>query len=209
MQLSFSFKNLDKKLLISGIDEAGRGPLAGPVVAACVVLERGSKIKGINDSKQLTKIERRRIFLELQQQAKFGIGIVDEKTIDRINILQATKQAMLNAYLDLQQKYNLFCEVVLVDGNFVPFKARDKISQIIPIIKGDEKNRLIAAASVIAKETRDDIMQGIHEKYPHFGFDTNVGYGTKFHLDAIKKFGICEFHRRSFEPIKSICYAGN
>jgi len=209
MQLSFSFKNLDKKLLISGIDEAGRGPLAGPVVAACVVLERGSKIKGINDSKQLTKIERRRIFLELQQQAKFGVGIVDEKTIDRINILQATKLAMLNAYLDLQKKYQIFCEVILVDGNFVPFAARDKISQIIPIIKGDEKNRLIAAASIIAKETRDDIMKDIHEKYPHFGFDKNAGYGTKFHLEAIKKFGVCEFHRRSFEPIKSMCHADN
>ena len=209
MQPSFSIENLHKNFLVSGIDEAGRGPLAGPVVAACVILDRDNLIAGINDSKKLSKKQRKKIFLELREKVKFGVGIIDEKTIDRVNILEATKLAMLAAYLDLQKKYNLFCEVILVDGNFKPFVKRDKILEIIPIIRGDQKSLSIAAASIIAKETRDEIMENLHQEYPQFGFNKNAGYGTKFHIAAIRKFGICRHHRKSFEPIKGLNNANN
>ena len=209
MQPSFLLENHHKKRIVAGIDEAGRGPLAGPVVAACAILNRRQKISGINDSKKLSKIERKKIFLELKNSAKFGVGIVDEKIIDEINILQATKLAMFRAYQDLQQKHDIFAEVILVDGNFIPFEKCDKITDIISVIKGDCQSFSIAAASIIAKETRDEIMCELHQKYPQFGFEQHAGYGTKFHLEAIEKFGICEYHRKSFDPIKSMLHAGN
>lgn len=209
MQPSFLTENLYKNLVVAGIDEAGRGPLAGPVVAACVILDQSISISGINDSKKLSKIARKKIYTQLLSEVKFGVGIIDEKTIDKINILQATKLAMLRAFLDLQKKYNLFCEVILVDGNFIPFEKQDKILQIIPIVKGDQKSLSIAAASIIAKETRDEIMENLHQEFPQFGFNKNAGYGTKFHLEAIKNFGICNSHRRSFEPIKSMFNESN
>ncbi len=201
-------QNEYKNLLIVGIDEAGRGPLAGPVVAACVFLDNDiikSKIcSKINDSKKLTKIMRKRIFSYLQQKAHFGIGIVDEKTIDKMNILQATKLAMLRAYQDFCKKNNIFAQLILVDGNFIPFDLQHEDQKIIPIVKGDTKSLAIAAASILAKETRDQIMLELHQKYPYFSWDKNAGYPTKFHVDKIKENGICEFHRKSFEPIKSM-----
>jgi ribonuclease HII len=110
---------------------------------------------------------------------------------------------------DLQKKYQVFAQVILVDGNFIPFSKQDKISDIISIVKGDQKSLSIAAASIVAKETRDEIMKQFHVKYPQFGFDKNAGYGTKFHLEKIREFGICQIHRKSFEPIKSMLYDGN
>ncbi|MBU6338420.1 MAG: ribonuclease HII [Rickettsiales bacterium] len=200
---NFLIENQYKSLVVAGIDEAGRGPLAGPVVAACAILDHNDFPHSINDSKKISKKLRLKIFDELKEKSKFGIGIVDEKKIDEINILQATKLAMLLAYQDLCNKYKISPQVILVDGNFAPFSKQDAIVEILPIVKGDQKSLSIAAASIIAKETRDQIMLDLHQKFTHYSFDKNAGYGTKFHLDQIKKFGICEFHRKSFEPIKS------
>jgi len=205
---NFSLENNHDAVVI-GIDEAGRGPIAGPVVAACVLLNQNDFPQGINDSKKLSKAARKRIFSELQKKAKFGVGIVNEKIIDQINILEATKLAMLQAYDDFCVKYKIFAKVILVDGNFSPFEIKDKIEKIIPVIKGDQKSLSIAAASIIAKETRDAIMDEIHEKYPQFAFDKHAGYPTKFHVEKVSEHGICKFHRRSFEPIKSMLNAGN
>jgi ribonuclease HII len=199
----FSIENQYKNFLIAAIDEVGRGPLCGPVVAACAILNQDDYPKKINDSKKLSKKERLNIFEELKKKSKFGIGIVSERKIDEINILEATKLAMFLAYQDLCNKYRILPQIILVDGNFSPFIKQDEIVEILPIIKGDQKSISIAAASIIAKETRDKIMLDLHQKFPHYGFDRNAGYGTKFHIEQIHKFGICEFHRKSFEPIKS------
>lgn len=200
---NFSIENQYPNLLAVGIDEAGRGPICGPVVAACVILNQNDYPQKINDSKKLSKSLRKKIFAELQQKSQFGIGIVDEKKIDEINILQATKLAMLLACQNLCQKYQIQPQLILVDGNFIPFAKQDKISEIVAVVKGDQKSLSIAAASIIAKETRDQIMLDLHQKFPHYSWDKNSGYPTKFHVDKIKEFGICEFHRKSFEPIKS------
>jgi ribonuclease HII len=213
MQPSFLIENNYRNLFVAGIDEAGRGPLAGPVVAACVILDRGDFYDEnnceINDSKKLSKLRRKKIFFELKNKAKFGVGIVDEKIIDKINILEATKLAMLQAYLDLQKKYKISPQIILVDGNFIPFKKQDKISEILAIVKGDQKSFSIAAASIIAKETRDQIMCELDQKYPQYGFAKHAGYPTQFHREKIREHGICEFHRKSFEPIKSILHANS
>jgi ribonuclease HII len=203
MQPDFSAENIYQNLLVIGFDEAGRGPLAGPVVAACAFLNKEDYPREINDSKKLTKSRRKKIFIELQKKAKFGIGIIDEKIIDEINILAASKLAMLRAYENFCEKYKIFPQVLLIDGNFLPFQIRDEIQKIIPIVKGDQKSLSIAAASIIAKETRDEIMEQFHQQFPQFGFNKNAGYGTKFHIEKINEFGICPIHRKSFEPIKS------
>ncbi len=204
MQPDFSIENIYQNFLVAGIDEAGRGPLAGPVVASCVILNQKNYPLKINDSKKLSKNQRQKIFTELQKNSKFGIGIVDEKIIDKINILEATKLAMRLAYLDLQKKYGLAIQIILVDGNFIPFVKQDQIIEILPIVKGDSKSLSIAAASIIAKETRDKAMNDLDKKYPQFGFAKHAGYPTKFHVEKIHEFGICEFHRKSFQPIKSM-----
>ncbi len=191
-------------LLVAGIDEAGRGPLAGPVVAACVILNRDNYPKKINDSKKVSAKLRAEIFLELQEKSRFGIGVVDAKKIDEINILQATKLAMFLAYQNLCEKYELQPEILLVDGNFKPFEIRDGIREILPIVKGDQKSLSIAAASIVAKETRDQIMRNLHNKFPQYSWDKNAAYPTKLHIEKINEFGVCEFHRTSFEPIKSL-----
>lgn len=188
--------------LIAGIDEAGRGPLAGPVVAACVILDRNNYPSQINDSKKVSKKYRKFFFENLQKSSLIGVGIVDEKTIDQINILQATKLAMQMAFEDLCVKNNLIPDLVLVDGNFTPginCKAKS-------IIKGDQKSLSIAAASIIAKETRDQIMEKLDKEFPQYGWAKNMAYATTFHLEAIRKFGICKYHRLSFEPIKRLLH---
>lgn len=216
-------RNLTKKLpdfsleksylnqIVVGIDEAGRGPLAGPIVAACILLDEKilqNKICAkINDSKKLSKKDRKEIFLFLQDNAQFGLGVVSEKKIDEINIYQATKLAMHEAYKNFCAKNAVKPHIILVDGNFVPFAKQDEIIDILAIIKGDAKSLSIAAASIIAKETRDSIMLELHEKYPHYGWDKNAAYATEFHMQKIKEFGFCEFHRKSFEPIKSMIYS--
>lgn len=204
MQPSFLIeKNFDTSL-ICGIDEAGRGPLAGPVVASCVMLNQNNFSAEINDSKKLSKNVRKKIYNDLKINCKFGVGVVDEKIIDAINILEATKLAMLRAYQDFCKKNNLFPKIILVDGNFKPFNLQDELLEIQAIVKGDQKSYSIASASIIAKEYRDEIMLNYHQKFPVYNFDKHNGYGTQNHLENIKKYGICDIHRKTFEPIKSI-----
>lgn len=204
MQPDFSIENKFNNFLVLGIDEAGRGPLAGPVVAACVILDKNNFPKEINDSKKLNPKKRKEIFENLKKTAKIGVGIVDCKKIDEINILQATKLAMFEAYLDLKNKYKILPEIILVDGNFSPFNLQDNIKEIIPVVKGDKKSLFIAAASIVAKEFRDSLMLEIHNQYPQYRFDKHKGYPTKFHVEKIKEFGVCKYHRKTFEPIKSM-----
>lgn len=182
---------------IVGIDEAGRGPLCGPVVAACCILKKGYKNPNINDSKKLTEKKREEVYKEIiENSVDYGIGIVSPKRIDEINILEATKEAMKIALSQLKIDYDL----VLIDAVKLNL---DKPS--ISIIKGDAKCECIAAASIIAKVTRDHLMSDISKKYPEYGFEKHKGYGTKSHIEAIKKFGVIEgFYRETFEPIKTL-----
>lgn len=180
---------------IAGVDEAGRGPLAGPVVAAAVILPYGFKLLGLNDSKILTKTKLLQFYEVIKQQAiSYGVAMVDNKQIDRVNIFEATKQAMNNAlsYLQTEPSYAL---IDAVDLNHLPFPSD-------VIIKGDQKSISIAAASVIAKVTRDKLMKEIHQQYPMYHFHTNMGYGTKHHLNMLKKHGLSPVHRRSYTPVK-------
>ena len=185
----------DKVKLIVGVDEAGRGPLAGPVVAAAVIFARAYKNKEINDSKQISEKKREQLFLEIQKNAlAIGVGIVDAETIDRINIYEATKVAMKEAIKNLKHDYDL----ILTDA----MKLEDQKVEVIDIIKGDAKALPIAAASIIAKVTRDHIMNDLGKKYPEYGFEVHKGYGTKRHMDALKKFGAIErIHRFSYKPV--------
>lgn len=203
-EIERSYKN---KIAV-GIDEAGRGPLAGPVVACVVYLESeffNSEIyKEINDSKKISKKKRQIIFDYLINNVKYGVGIVDAKKIDEINILNATKLAMKKSYEDFIKKYDIWPQIILVDGNFIPFDKVDKILEILSIVKGDQKSLSISAASIIAKETRDKIMIKLSESFPEYLWHKNSAYGTKEHIEKIKNIGICKYHRKSFEPIKSI-----
>ena len=184
--------------VIAGIDEAGRGPLAGPVVAAACIIPEGLFFEGINDSKKLTPIERARLFEEITNhpQISYGIGIVDNTIIDEINIYQATIRAMQISV----QALKYVPDHLLIDGLKVPGFSIPQTA----IIKGDSKSQSIAAASIIAKETRDAIMTEKHNIWPQYEFDRHKGYGTFIHLQAIKKFGPCPLHRFSFEPMKSM-----
>ena len=187
---------------IAGIDEAGRGPLAGPVVVACVVMPKDSMIEGVNDSKKVSEKKREKLFEEITKEALgYGIGIVSQEEIDKINILNATKEGLTLAIKelekDLQEKKRKFekPEIILVDAltkidtDHIPYRS---------IIKGDSKSYSIAAASIIAKVTRDRIMRQWDEVYPMYGFEKHKGYGTSAHITAIKKYGLCPLHRRSF-----------
>lgn len=184
--------------LVAGIDEAGRGPLAGPVVAAAVILSPNLGILGLNDSKLLTPSRREKLFAAIKQDAlSIGVSVIHPEIINRINILQATRLAMANAIkgLDLQP------DLLLIDG---PISLDLEIRQI-PIIKGDQLSVSIAAASIIAKVTRDKIMLELHEKFPEYQFDKNKGYGTKEHILAILEHGPCEAHRKGFGTVKRFC----
>ncbi|SPN73285.1 Ribonuclease HII,ribonuclease HII,ribonuclease HII,Ribonuclease HII [Chlamydia serpentis] len=186
--------------LIAGVDEAGRGPLAGPVVAGACVLPRGTVFPGINDSKKLTPKERAKIRETLVQDPKvfFGIGVVSVERIDQINILEATKEAMIEAISSL----SILPDFLLVDGLY--------LSHVIPckkIVRGDARSASIAAASILAKEYRDELMLKLHELYPQYGFDRHKGYGTTFHLEAIRRYGPSPCHRKTFSPIKQMCVA--
>ena len=180
--------------LIAGVDEAGRGPLAGPVVASCVVFPTGTVIPGLKDSKALSAAQRENLLEPIQQNAVcFATGIVEAGEIDRINILQAALKAMKIAVSRLTPSPHL----LLIDGNM---KIDSHLPQI-PIVKGDARSQSVAAASIIAKVTRDRIMQTIHERYPLYGFDRNKGYGTKTHLEALKAHGHCPVHRLTFRGV--------
>lgn len=177
---------------VAGVDEAGRGPLAGPVVAAACILPRGRLIEGVNDSKQLKPSKRYEVFQRILEApgVTYGIGVVDAGLIDEMNILQATFQAMLAAISQLF----IPPDYLLVDGNqFPPTLIPGK-----PIIKGDLLSLSIAAASIIAKEKRDQIMRSYDEKFPQYGFSRHKGYGTPQHLRAIQEHGPSEIHRKSF-----------
>ena len=184
---------------VAGIDEVGRGPLAGPVVAAAVVLPIDFSVAGVNDSKKLTAKKREELFTAIVQQSlAYGIGMVDNCIVDEINILEATRRAMADAVRAADKKLletaGASIEHLLIDA----VSLKDvKIPQT-SIIKGDEKSVSIAAASIIAKVTRDRMMCEFHKVYPGYGFDKNKGYGTKAHFEGIAKHGICEIHRISF-----------
>ncbi|MDO4189781.1 MAG: ribonuclease HII [Lachnospiraceae bacterium] len=176
---------------ICGIDEVGRGPFAGPVVACGVILPKDCDILYLNDSKKLSEKKREALYLEIKEKAvAIGIGIVDEKTIDEINILQATYEAMRQAINNLSVKP----DILLNDAVTIP--AVD-IKQV-PIIKGDAKSASIAAASIVAKVTRDHMMDEFDKIYPGYEFSKNKGYGTEAHRKALKAIGPCEIHRKTF-----------
>lgn len=177
--------------VICGVDEAGRGPLAGPVCAAAVILPRDLEIPGLTDSKKLTDKKRRELFPMIQEKAvAYGIGLASEQEIDEINILQATFLAMERALSQLNGQADL----ALIDGN----RAKDFGMPVKTVVKGDSLSASIAAASVLAKVTRDDLMIRMAKEYPQYGFDIHKGYGTKAHYEALREFGPSPVHRRSF-----------
>jgi ribonuclease HII len=182
---------------IAGVDEAGRGPLAGPVVAAAVVLPAGEDpIAGINDSKKLTEKKREALYTEIISRADVGIGIVDEKIIDTINIFQAARLAMKKAVHDLARMPHY----LLIDGNM-------RIDVALPsesIIRGDSLSASIAAASIIAKVTRDRLMYELHKKFPQYEFDKHKGYPTKRHIECLERYGISPIHRLTFGPVRRV-----
>ena len=183
--LSMGFRN------ICGVDEAGRGPLAGPVCAAAVILPEDFDIPGLNDSKKLTDKRRRDLFDVIKEQAvAYGIAFANEKEIDEINILQATFLAMERAIGELAIKP----EVALIDGN----RERDFGLPVETIVKGDSRSASIAAASILAKVTRDDFMLQMAQEYPRYGFEVHKGYGTKAHYAALQECGPCPIHRMTF-----------
>ena len=177
--------------LICGVDEAGRGPLAGPVCAAAVILPPNLEIPGLNDSKKLSDKRRRELYPVIMEKAvAYGIGFADHKEIDEINILQATFLAMERAI----QALNIKPELALIDGN----RAKDFGLPVKTIVHGDSLSASIAAASVLAKVTRDDVMLKMAEEYPQYGFEIHKGYGTKAHYQALKDYGPCPIHRMTF-----------
>jgi len=180
-----------------GVDEAGRGPWAGPVVAAAVILPQNAFIEGLNDSKKLSPKKRKTILEKIKQTAlSYSVGVISHIQIDEINILQATYQAMKTAIAGTNTPFDL----VLVDGWAIPNLELPQQN----IISGDAQSACIAAASIVAKETRDAIMEQMAQEYPQYGFEKHKGYGTKQHMQALQKFGVCPIHRVSYAPIKAI-----
>lgn len=179
--------------LIGGVDEVGRGPLIGSVVSSCVVLPKDFVLEGLTDSKKLSEKKRNEFYKVIVEKAiAIGIGIVDEKTIDKVNIYEATKIAMKEAI----KNTNIKLEHVLIDA--MPLDINIPTTSII---KGDAKSISIAAASVIAKVTRDQMMYELDKIYPMYDLAHNKGYGTKKHIEAIKEYGICKYHRKTFKPV--------
>lgn len=182
--------------VLAGVDEAGRGPLAGAVVAAAVILPRYPKISGLNDSKALSATQREVLYWEIKQIAlAYSVIPIEAALVDELNIFEATMLAMRRAI----QKLSLRADLVLVDGNQKPRSGLREFA----IIKGDAKSASVMAASILAKVTRDQMMRDEDRKYPVYGFAEHKGYAVKAHLDALRKYGPCPIHRKSFEPIKS------
>ena len=183
--------------LIAGVDEVGRGPLAGPVVAAAVILPKACKIPGLNDSKKIPKSKHKEIYEAVLQNAiSIGIGVKDNQVIDQVNIYEATKLAMMEAIGQLEpQPQHLLIDAMKLD---LPIPQTS-------IIKGDANSLSIAAASIVAKVTRDQMMEEFDREYPGYDFAQNAGYGTAKHLAGLDKLGVTPIHRRSFEPVKSMC----
>ena len=183
--------------LIAGVDEVGRGPLAGPVVAAAVILPKACKIPGLNDSKKIPKSKHKEIYEAVLQNAiAIGIGVKDNQVIDQVNIYEATKLAMMEAIGQLDpQPQHLLIDAMKLD---LPIPQTS-------IIKGDANSLSIAAASIVAKVTRDQMMEEFDREYPGYDFAQNAGYGTTKHLAGLDQLGVTPIHRRSFEPVKSMC----
>ncbi len=186
---------------ICGVDEAGRGPLVGSVVAGAVVLDPNQPIMGLRDSKKLSPARREKLYAEIMQKARaWGVGQASPGEIDTLNILQATMLAMRRAIEALSERLGEWPSKALIDGNHCP---------ILPIaseaiIKGDAKEPAISAASIIAKVTRDQQMQVLHTQYPQYGFNQHMGYPTEAHMQALKQYGPCEEHRRTFAPVRDL-----
>ncbi len=208
--LGYEKKYWDEGLrVVAGIDEAGRGPLAGPVVAGAVIvyphvvenIRNRPEFKLIRDSKTLSARQRERAYDLIVQNFEWGVGFSGEKTIDRINILQAAYLAMKKAVSDVKRKTGDDVEIILLDGrNLIPnFSTRQE-----NIVAGDKSVFSISAASIVAKVTRDRMMIELDEKFPRYGFAKHKGYGTKLHFEMIEKFGPCEIHRKSFRPLTNI-----
>ncbi|MBR1844836.1 MAG: ribonuclease HII [Lachnospiraceae bacterium] len=194
-----TFEERFSEFTIAGVDEAGRGPLAGPVVAGCVVLDRSKEILYVNDSKKLSEKKRNELYDEIIEKAcAYGVGIVDEKIIDEINILEATHIAMKKAYEEAdkmyRERFGKNINMLFVDA----LKIKKVDIKQVSIVHGDALSISVASASIIAKVTRDRMMIEYDKKYPEYGFAKHKGYGTKAHIDAIKKYGACELHRKSF-----------
>ena len=189
---------------ICGVDEAGRGPLVGSVVAGAVMLDPNNPIAGLKDSKKLTPAKREYLYEQIMLKAKaWGIGEASPEEIDQINILQATMLAMRRAIEDLASRLGSWPDQALIDGNRCPELP-------IPaeaIVKGDIKEPAISAGSILAKVTRDRQMAILHERFPHYGFAQHMGYPTAAHFAALKEFGVCEEHRRSFSPVRNVLEA--
>lgn len=186
--------------LIAGVDEVGRGPLIGPVVAAAVILPKNYKLKGLTDSKKLSEKKRDEFYkIIIHDAISIGIGIIDENKIDEVNIYEATKLAMISAI----DKLSVKPEHILIDA--MPL---DIDISTTSIIKGDAKSISIAAASVIAKVTRDSMMYELDKKYPMYGFSSHKGYPTKKHIDAIKEYGLIDGYRKTYAPIKDMVKEG-
>lgn len=188
--------------IIGGTDEAGRGPLYGPVVAACVVLPEGFELEGLNDSKKLSEKKRNIFYDYIVENTIYGIGIVSPEEIDKINIYEASRKAMIEAIRKVQKQIPL--EYVLSDAMPIDIDV-----PVMPIIKGDAKSISIAAASVIAKVTRDKILYEIDKKYPEYGFKNHKGYPTKKHLEAINKYGLIKGYRKTYGPVKNYIETGH
>ena len=195
---------LGAKDYVIGVDEAGRGPLAGPVVAAAVVLCRPC-VPGLDDSKKLTREQRAVIEPRIRRRCAYGIGVVEVEDIDRINIFQATMWAMTMAVVRLVEALGREPDAVLVDGNLTPHGRREEWRwPARAIVGGDATERCISAASILAKEHRDRLMREYHLTHPHYGWETNVGYGTPEHLTALREHGPTPLHRKSFAPVAQL-----
>ena len=186
---------------VCGVDEAGRGPLAGAVVAGAVVLDPENPIAGLKDSKKLSAAKREFLFEQIQLKAKaWGIGEASPTEIDEINILQATMLAMRRAIEDLTTRLGSWPDKALIDGNRCP----ELPISAEAIVKGDTKEPAISAASILAKVTRDRQMMALHDLHPQYGFAQHMGYPTEAHFAALKEFGACDQHRRSFSPVRNV-----
>ncbi len=187
---------MKRNKIIAGVDEVGRGCLAGPVVSAAVILRKGIKLKNLKDSKKLTFEQRLEVSREIRKNSSFSIGIASVQEIEKLNILKATLLSMKRAIINLSTKPNL----VLVDGAFIPevnYKCQS-------VIKGDEKIKCVSAASILAKVFRDKLMIKMSKKYKNYYWNKNFGYGTKQHLQGLKRYGVTTMHRKNFRPIHNM-----
>ena len=186
---------------VCGVDEAGRGPLVGAVVAGAVVLDPNNLIEGLKDSKKLTAARREYLYEQIMEKAKaWGVGEASPLEIDQINILQATMLAMRRAIEDLTTRLGTWPDKALIDGNRCP----ELPIAAEAIVKGDTKEPAISAASIVAKVTRDRQMMSLHERHPEYGFAQHMGYPTEAHFAALKQYGACDQHRRSFSPVRKV-----